>query len=229
MTIHDMQTLNREAMEYIKNHIQVGMPLYEVKQSCEDYLLSHGADSFWYWDVGAFVFSGKETARSVSGREYRISETYVEPNDIITIDLSPQRDSIWGDLARTIIIENGQVIRKPDAVQNEEWRNGLAMELLLHREMKAFVTTETTFHELFEYINRLIAAHGYINLDFLGNLGHSIVKSKKNRIYTEKGNHAKLSSVEAFTFEPHIALPGSLYGFKHENIYTFADGILTEL
>ena len=53
------------------------------------------------------------------------------------------------------------------------------MELLLHREMKAFVTTETTFHELFEYINRLIAAHGYINLDFLGNLGHSIVKSKK--------------------------------------------------
>ena len=63
MTIHDMQTLNREAMEYIKNHIQVGMPLSEVKRSCEDYLLSHGADSFWYWDVGAFVFSGKETAK----------------------------------------------------------------------------------------------------------------------------------------------------------------------
>lgn len=34
-------------------------------------MLSHGADSFWYWDVGAFVFAGDKTAVSVSGREYK--------------------------------------------------------------------------------------------------------------------------------------------------------------
>ena len=28
-------------------------------------------------------------------------------------------------------------------------------------------------------------------LDFLGNLGHSIVKNKNDRIYTEKGNHQR--------------------------------------
>ena len=32
---------------------------------------------------------------------------------------------------------------------------------------------------------------------------------------------ALLSSVEAFTFKPHIGRPGSCYGFKMENIYAF--------
>ena len=29
-------------------------------------MLELGADSFWYWDVGAFVFAGDETTVSVS-------------------------------------------------------------------------------------------------------------------------------------------------------------------
>lgn len=75
---------------------------------------------------------------------------------------------------------------------------------------------------------RKIAEKEYVNLDFMGNLGHSIVTDKKDRIYTEKGNNAKLSSVRAFTFEPHISLPGSQYGFKMENIYCFEDDKLIE-
>lgn len=31
-------------------------------------MLSNGTDTFWYWDVGAFVFSGDKTA--VSGALY---------------------------------------------------------------------------------------------------------------------------------------------------------------
>ena len=95
--------------------------------------------------------------------------------------------------------------------------------------MKQFVTPDTTFEELYFYINDFIVQNGYVNLDFLGNLGHSIVKDKRHRIYIEKGNTEKLSAVEAFTFEPHISLPGSLYGFKKENIYEFNGGVLTKL
>ncbi len=50
---------------------------------------------------------------------------------------------------------------------------------------------------------------------------HEIVKDKRQRIYIEKGNTEKLSAVEALTFEPHIGLHGSLYGFN--------GGVLTEL
>ena len=104
------------------------------------------------------------------------------------------------------------------------------MEVYLHEAMLGFVNENTNFEALFYYINDQIKARGYVNLDFLGNLGHSIVKDKKHRIYIEKRKHGKnLSAVEAFTFEPHISLPGSLYGYKKENIYGFNGGVLTEL
>ena len=194
MTIHEMQNLNRTTIEYASSIIVPDMTLVELRMLCEEYMLSHGADSFWYWDVGAFVFSGDRTAVSVSGQEYKTDNSKIKQNDIITIDLSPQRGGIWGDYARTLVIN-----------------------------------TETTFEELFYYVNDQIKLCGYVNLDFLGNLGHSIVKDKKDRIYIEKGNKEKLSNVEAFTFEPHISLPKSLYGFKMENIYAFHNNKLIEL
>ena len=49
-------------------------------------------------------------------------------------------------------------------------------------------------------MNKVIEDSGYINLDFMGNLGHSIVKDKGDRVYIEKGNIQKLSDVKYFTF-----------------------------
>ena len=229
MTIHEMQNLNRATIDYASTVIMPGMTLAQLRKLCEAYMLSHGADSFWYWDVGAFVFAGDKTAVSVSGREYKTDDHIIELNDIITIDLSPQNNCIWGDYARTLIVENGRIVQDIEQIKNIEWRGGLKMEAYLHEAMLGFVNENTTFEELFYYINDQIKARGYVNLDFLGNLGHSIVKDKRQRIYIEKGNTEKLSAVEAFTFEPHISLPGSLYGYKKENIYGFNGGVLTEL
>lgn len=229
MTIHEMQNLNRATIKYASTVIVPGMTLVELRKLCEAYMLSHGADSFWYWDVGAFVFAGDKTAVSVSGREYKTDDQTIETNDIITIDLSPQNNCIWGDYARTLIIENGRIVKDIEQIQNNEWRDGLKVEAYLHEAMLGFVNENTTFEELFYHINDQIKTRGYVNLDFLGNLGHSIVKDKRHRIYIEKENTEKLSAVEAFTFEPHISLPGSLYGFKKENIYGFNGGVLTEL
>lgn len=92
------------------------------------------------------------------------------------------------------------------------------MEDVLHKELMNFVTIDTTFEELFYHMNTYIKDRGFINLDFLGNLGHSIVTKSEDRIYIEEGNHKKLSDVMYFTFEPHISIPGSVYGYKKENI-----------
>lgn len=229
MTICGMQNLNRDTMAYIAAVIRPGMRLADVRKLCEEYMLTHGADSFWYWGVGAFVFRGEDTVLSVSGRQYETADTVIEPNDIITIDLSPQQNGVWGDYARTIIVEDGIVCAGHEKVRNEQWRKGLLMEEKLHEEMRAFVRRDTTFEELFYHINSLICENGYVNLDFLGNLGHSIVREKSKRIYIEKGNQTKLSEVEAFTFEPHISLPDGKYGYKTENIYAFAGERLIEL
>lgn len=216
-------------MHDIRQVIKPGMRLTQVRQLCEEKMLALGADSFWYWDVGAFCFAGEDTTVSVSGKNYQTSDRRIQENDIITIDLSPQCGQIWGDYARTIILENGQVTDEISTIKNAEWKAGLQMEDLLHAELKRFATPETSFEELYYHINEMIRQNGFENLDFMGNLGHSIVQRKEDRIYIEKGNTAKLSAVSLFTFEPHICRNGGKYGYKKENIYYWEDGTLCEL
>lgn len=228
MQYAEVQGIAKKTIEFIKKNIHPGMTLLEVRNICESKMLELGADSFWYWDVGAFVFAGDETTLSVSGKEYITSERVISENDIITIDLSPQNGDTWGDYARTVIIENGSVVDSDD-VTNDEWKKGLQMEEYLHEEMCKFITPETTFEELYYYINGIIEEKGYINLDFMGNLGHSIVRQKNDRVYIEKGNQMCLGNVSYFTFEPHISVKGSKYGYKRENIYYFENGVIKEL
>lgn len=229
MTNTDMQNLNRATMKYLIENITVGMTLHEVRELCEKYMLENGADSFWYWDVGAFVFAGDETTLSVSGRQYATSNRIIKTDDIITVDLSPQNNNIWGDYARTIILEHGQVITRIADIQNEEWKQGLQMEEHLHKLLVEVANPNMTFEELYFYMNDVITDKGFVNLDFAGNLGHSIAQNKDDRVYTEKGNNTKLSEVKLFTFEPHISVPSSKYGYKREDIYYFEDNKLIKL
>ena len=126
---------------------------------------------------------------------------------------------------------NGKLVEKKQPVNEnlDEWKKGLLMEEYLHEEMCKFVAPETTFEELYYHINGIIEEKGYINLDFMGNLGHSIVRQKNDRIYIEKGNQICLGEVHYFTFEPHISVQGSKYGYKRENIYYFENGEIKEL
>lgn len=224
-----VQSIAKGTIDYAKEIIKPGLNLVELRKMCENKIFELGADSFWYYNVGAFIFAGNETTKSVSGKDYITSNYIIKNNDIITIDLSPQIKNIWGDYARTIIIENGKVVDEINQIQNAEWKNGLLIEKELHSELLNFATSNTTFEELYYHMNDFIKKCGYINLDFNGNLGHSIVKNKNRRIYIEKGNKKKLSEVKYFTFEPHISTPNSHFGYKKENIYYFNNDKLIEL
>lgn len=224
-----IQQTAKQTIEYVKKIIKPGINLVEIRKLCEKKLLESGADSFWYWNVGAFVFAGDETTISVSGKQYVTSGRVIGNNDIITIDLSPQAGNIWGDYARTVVVENGKVVEDIELIENPEWKSGLQMEEKLHAELLCFAAKETTFEELYYHMNKYIVENGFVNLDFMGNLGHSIVKSKGDRVYIEKGNMTKLGDVKYFTFEPHIAFPDSKYGYKKENIYYFDGDKLIEL
>ena len=54
-----MQNLNRATMEYLIYRQGCRYAEVEVRSLCERFMLENGADSFWYYDVGAFVFSGE--------------------------------------------------------------------------------------------------------------------------------------------------------------------------
>jgi Xaa-Pro aminopeptidase len=183
-------------------------------------LLAHGVSETWYHDCPALVLLGSRSRLSISGRDYQPSIESVGRTNLITIDLSPLLDDAWGDCARSIAVENGVACDPSNSINFEE---GMGFELSLHQKMREFVKPETSFEELHFFANREIESKGYENLDFMGNLGHSIVTRLKDRCYIEKGCNVKLGEVRFFTFEPHIAKLGSPWGFKHENIYYFDD------
>ena len=71
------QSIAKQTMEFIRNQIRPGMELAEIRRLCEAEMIRLGADSFWYYDVGAFCFAGDQTALSVSGRQYQDRKSVV--------------------------------------------------------------------------------------------------------------------------------------------------------
>ena len=181
----DVQRIAKETVRSLRRVLRAGLLLSDVRRLCEEELRSRGADSFWYYGIGAFVFAGEETTVSVSGRDYATSSRVIARDDIVTVDLSPQVGDVWGDYARTLIVEGGAVVPSVDEIKNEAWRRGLLTEAELHRELMRLATPEMTFEELYYCMNDAIRSKGYVNLDFLGNLGHSIAKKREERIYIE--------------------------------------------
>ena len=66
MQYTEVQNIAKKTIEFIKKKIQPGMTLLEIRKLCETKMMELGADSFWYWDVGAFVFAGDETMPKMS-------------------------------------------------------------------------------------------------------------------------------------------------------------------
>ncbi len=223
-----VQSIARETMEFLKSFIKEGVSAKEIKNAAEQFMKQKGILSFWYYNIGAFVFTGEETTISISGKQYEPGNTKVQLNDLVTVDLSPEIDGYWGDFARSFIIQNGKVINVTES-KSKEMIEGIEFEAKLHEIFQTLITEVMSFEELFTKMNTFIDKSGFENLDFNKNLGHSIEKNKDHRKYIEAGNTAIFKNVELFTFEPHIRKKDGRYGFKHENIYYFDDGKIQTL
>ncbi len=221
----EVQELAKETMEFLRSFIEEGVTEKEIGEATEKFLREKGIESFWYYDLAALVYVGKRTTISISGRDYKATETKVKSNDLVTVDLGPEIARRWADLARSFIVENGKVISSENS-NSEEMVKGIEVQKELHRQFKNFINEETSFEEACEKMNEIINELGFENLDFKNNLGHTIVKDKDDRIYMEAGNKTKFKEVDLFTFEPHIKKKAGEYGFKHENIYYFDQGVL---
>ena len=227
----DAQNIARRAMDALEEFVAPGMTEEEIKRQAEILLIQNGSTSFWYHGVGALVHVGERTMVSQGGREYRAGDTPVRETDVITVDLAPTLGTCWGDFARTIFLENGRVVRELGELQVPAYKAAIEAECKLHSFLLEVARPEMTFEELYFSANALIDGLGCKNLDYSGNLGHSINVLQQDRIYIEKGNHTPLKDAECgcFTFEPHIRKADSPFGVKRENIYYFVDGRLKEM
>ncbi|MBB86880.1 MAG: Xaa-Pro aminopeptidase [Xanthomonadales bacterium] len=213
-----VQSIAKSVLDILGPTITASDSEASITERAASLLADQGATETWYYDCPAFVLLGSRSCESISGKEYKPSTELVGFENLITVDLSPSINGIWGDYARSFVIESGRHVPEPVA---PEFRRGLEFELKLHASMKKFVSVETTFEELHQFSNDQIISGGFENLDFLGNLGHSIEAHLGDRVYIEAGSPTRLSDGGLFTFEPHIRELGGNWGFKHENIYYF--------
>ena len=226
-----VQNIARETMLELHEFITVGMSEKHIRDKAIELMTLKGSNGWWYHGVGALVLLGNRSVESLSGTKYQPSEdNLVAENDVITIDLAPTLDGYWGDYARTIFMEDGK-IAKADQPENSEFQHGLSAEIFLHAKLLTIIEPAMTFESLFWELNREIEALGYENLDFHGNLGHSIEFDQADRIYIEKGNQVTFSECgKPFTLEPHIKRVGGAFGYKREDIYYFdSEGVLTRI
>jgi Xaa-Pro aminopeptidase len=220
-----VQTIAKATMDELKAFIKEGISEREIVIRAEDILREKGINTFWYHGIGAFVHVGKRTTISESGKSYKPTDKLVCRNDIVTIDLSPELNTYWGDYARTYVVFDGNVVEEDvlliSKTDDLEFLNGVKTEEKLHSVFMQYIKPDMTFEEVYLYMNEIIQQSEYVNLDFAGNLGHTIEFHKDSRRYFESGNKTKLSEVSLFTFEPHIKHKNGEYGFKREDIYYF--------
>lgn len=223
----EVQAIAKRVLEALRSDISRASTEATIAASASARLRALGLTDTWYHDCPALVLLGKRSCLSASGRGYVPATDPVGDYNLVTVDLSPSRGSAWGDCARSFAVEAGRVV---DAPGDPEFAAGFAAEARLHAAMREFVQPGTSFHSLYEFGNDLIVAEGFENLDFRGNLGHSIETLLARRQFIERGNRNSLGDVSCFTFEPHIRVRGGRWGFKHENIYYFdGTGAVVEL
>ena len=227
-----VQNIAKQTIDYLKTQIKEGDSEIDIANMARIYMLNIGATSFWYHELPAIILVGNRTPLSVSGKEYEPTHTKVKRNDLITIDLGPQINSYWGDFARTLVVEDGKVIETANTNSSKEiidFFEGIDFETKLHEMLPQIVNPDMTFSDLYYAINEEIKRGSYENLDFKGNLGHSIETHIDKRRYIVDKCDIKLSEVLAFTFEPHLQKNGIPFGYKREDIYYFSDNELKRL
>ena len=198
-----------------------------IAETAYQELCTLGFPETWYYKCPAFVLAGSRSCMSISGRDYIPNSEAIGQFNLVTVDLSPMQNGRWGDCARSFYIEKGRVVSEPDA---PELASGKRFLQSLHTEMQETVYPEMKFQELYDWTNDRIKSSGFENLDFLGNVGHSIATRREDRQYIEAKNNRPLKEVPFFTFEPHVRGVGGKWGFKHENIFYFnQDGHVEKL
>lgn len=221
-----VQNIAKKTIYYLSRKIKPGMTEKEISLLSDNYMKKKGIKSFWYHGVGSLVLVGNRTLLSISGKEYKPTKKKVNTTSLVTVDLSPELDSYWGDFARSFPIENGKVKLKPKC---KIFAEGIHAEEELHQFFCKIIKPEMEFGQAFDILNNKIKEMQFINLDFHGNLGHTIEKDIDDRIYIEKGCKTKFKDVKYFTFEPHIKKNKSKCGFKKEDIYYFSKEKLKKL
>ncbi|GAA4427645.1 M24 family metallopeptidase [Bremerella cremea] len=221
-----VQAIAKEVLAEIGGTLIVSDTEATIARRAQQMLADRGITETWYYDCPALVLIGTRSCLSISGRNYVPADEPLGNFNLVTIDLSPCREGIWGDCARSFYFENSHAVREPE---DTEFRQGKEALAILHARLQQFAKPDMSFDDLWRFMKDEIQELRFVELDFLSNYGHTIETNLAARSYIEEGNARSLRSVNLFTFEPHIRPAEGRWGFKHEEIYYFDGKVLCVL
>ncbi|GAB0116865.1 M24 family metallopeptidase [Acidisoma sp. 7E03] len=218
------QALARASLEDLAGHIRPGETEASLTEIARRIMDGRGATGYWWYDIPCVVLAGPRLRVSEEGDVFKPAEIPIGTDDMVTVDVAPEIDGIWGDCARSFFLKDGRLVSAEEA--GPEQAEGMAAEAALHAHLLAVARPEMRFQELHALMAAKLTELGFENLDFLGNFGHNIGDDLHGRAYMDAQCTVRLDSVPMFTFEPHIAKPGRPLAFKYEEVYRFEDGRL---
>jgi Xaa-Pro aminopeptidase len=228
--IWEAQQIAKRCMEALCSYLRPGLSRGQIHEYCAKVMELDGSEGWWIHNDPALILYGPHTAFSSHDDPAPLFERLrVADDDYITVDVAPTVSGGWGDLTRCFVMENGAVIPWQES-KNEEILRGMALEEELHRAFVEFVDEKTTFSELHAFTQAFLEKRGYRNCDYHGNFGHTVENDRKDRVTIVSGEDRSIVSWgRPITFEPHICRLGGNIGIKHENMYVFCDGKMTEV
>jgi len=220
------QDIARSVLAHITHYIVPQATERTLHQACHRLMLEHGASGYW-GNTPAFVLAGDRLRDSVFDHRYVPADAPLGENEMITIDVGPRIGDCLGDCARSYFLKDGGLVTAEQA--GPEQAAAMALEHRLHAAFVARVHPELSFAQIHREMDALVREAGYENLDLLANYGHSLEKDVADFILMDANNDRLLGSVAFFTFEPHIARPGSRFAVKLEEVYYFDHGTVRML
>lgn len=143
-----IQLIAKNVLDEIRNFIKPENTEKEIVEQCKFLLKKNGIGETWYYDCPALVLLGSRSCLSVSGKDYVPSEEMVGNENLITIDLSPLKDGVWGDCSRSFVVEDG-IVKAVNDIKNFELLEGLKIERELHNHFIEFVKPGMSFEDVF--------------------------------------------------------------------------------
>ena len=143
-----IQSIAKNVLDEIKNFIKPEISEKEIVEQCKLLLKKHGIDETWYYACPALVLLGSRSCLSISGKDYEPSFEKVGNVNLVTIDLSPLKNGVWGDCSRSFVVEDG-IVKDECDIKNFDFLEGLRIERELHNHFIEFVNPGMSFEDVF--------------------------------------------------------------------------------
>jgi Xaa-Pro aminopeptidase len=207
------------ATERVALTLRPGFTELEIAQRLQSELASHSITEQWY---PTLVCAGANTGKPLSRRFHLPSaDTKVRENDIVIVDSTPLRHTVWGNWGQTV------------SIGGDPFFHNLSLECLeIAEETLAFGKhSAETIGDLFEFCMNLIEERGLKSLDPRNDVGHSIFPVPlgqtvedtplKERLFISK-EYADYPLRGIISIEPQVGRvhpkDGILYGAKQQRV-----------